>query len=246
MKNLSVLVLLLLLFNSCKKEKVISTDLIRSLKVSATEVPADGSSTLYVTAEINEDSDPDRRIVVFTSNNGSFGEKGDSTISQKAIFEGEKLISRVQFKAPISTGTITIKARVDLSNEKRDFTKMVSVQALSSIPDKLTLTASSFSVMVKYGNEISIIGQLVNNSNKFVSKGNKVIFSDSYEDGTPVNGFYRQLQLSSNASSNVSATYTPGEIGVGKRIWLKCHLLDENGRNTTIKDSILIHTISNN
>jgi len=43
----------------------------------------------------------------------------------------------------------------------------------------------------------------------------------------------------------VSVNYSPGYIPAGKRIWIKCTLLDDKGQKTTIKDSLQIQTISN-
>jgi len=239
------LIFLIFLLTGCKKDQIKPEDLLPALSFSKSELLADGTQQMYVTAEVNIDADETRRTVVFTASSGGFGSKSDSTINQKPIFENGKLIARVQYRAPSTPGVITIRARIDLADEKRDLSVSRTINAVLSKAEKISLTASSFSVLVNFLGEINITGVLTNNDRTPASKGNKVLFNDSDDNGVVVNGLFRQIQNSSDGSGGVSVNYSPGYIPAGKRIWIKCTLLDDKGQKTTIKDSLQIQTISN-
>lgn len=222
-----------------------SSDLVNNLTFSAKQVLADGTSLVTITAVINSDADPATRTVLFTTSSGSFVGGTDSTISKGATFENEKLIARVQLKAPLTPGSIVVKAKMVLPNEKRDFTVSDSIQAQPSLPSSLILSASAFAVKINFGGEVTLQGQLLNASGNPVSLGTNVSFDDRYENGAPVNGRFRAKQASSNSTSTVSAIYSPGAVAANQKIWIYCYVTTPPGVPTTVKDSVLINTIPN-
>lgn len=243
MKKIAIYGLLLFLFAGCKKAHIVTTDLLPSFKIYKQTINADGSTLVDITAEVNPDADENRRTVIFSAGSGSFVGGTDSTISKKATFEAGILIARVRYKAPLTPGLVTIRAKVDLSNEKTDYIQSDTIRVLDSKPAKIQLSASAFAVKINFANEVTITGLLSNNEGKFVSLGNKVVFTDAYDDGSPVNGQFRQLQNSSDASSGVSVSYTPGNILSGRKINIACEVLNKTGNKTGIKDIVQLTTI---
>ena len=232
---------LFLLLSGCIKDKIKTADLLSPLSFSARQVPADGTTIVTITSVVNANADSARRSVVFTASSGSFVGGTDSTFTTTAIFQNQQLVAHAQFKAPLSPGSIVIKARMNLLNEKKDYTQIDSIKAVASVPAKISLSASSFAVKVNFGSEVTITGLLSNAQANMVSLGNAVVFADRYADHSPVNGSYRQAQLTSNALSSVSVIYSPGNVPVGKGIWLSCYLVNQ----PTVRDSVFINTISN-
>ncbi|MRG47449.1 hypothetical protein GFS24_20175 [Chitinophaga sp. SYP-B3965] len=245
MKLKYILPFLLVLVAGCQKD-LLTTDFIRQLNVPDQDIPADGTTIITITAELNPDAIASARNVIFKTSKGSFIDGKDGAITKKAEFENEKLIARVQFKAPTSIGKIIIQAEIDMPEEKRDYIVSDSITAIPSQPDKLQLFASAFGVMINFGNEITVSGTLENKEGGGVSSGNKILLEDFYVDnGTPVNGRFRDAKLSTSGTSQVSAIYSPGFIDIGKKIWIIGTVLDAAGNRTPMKDTVLIQSIQN-
>lgn len=245
MKNIYKILLLFLIVSGACRKQVTTSDLLSPLTFSSKQVIADGSSLITVETTLNQNTDPTFRNVLFNCSAGSFIGGTDSTAKAAATFVNERLLATVQFKAPLVPGEVIIKAKILLPNEIHDYTQQDSIAALASVPSKISLSSSSFAVEINFGSEVTVTGLLANMSGKSVSLHNKVGFYDHYDDNTPVDGRFRQLETMSNSSSSVSAIYSPGAVLVGRNIWIVGILLDTLGHKTNIKDSVLISTISN-
>lgn len=238
------LILAVLMMTGCIKDRIKTSDLLSALTILPAQVMADGTSTVTISTVLNPDADSTKRTVLFSSTGGKFV-GGTDSILVTAVYVNKQLVATAQLKAPLTAGALTVKAKINLANEKNDYTQTGTITATPSAPAKITLAASSFAVKVNFGSEVTLTGTLTNAQGNPVSLGNKVAFSDTYEDNTPVNGRFRQLQNSSNSTSTVSAIYSPGFVPANKNIRISCVLTDSLGV-TSIKDTVLINTISSN
>ncbi len=230
---------------SCKKKPVSIDKVIESLKITPQQIDADGTSIAVIEVEINPKADATKRTVIFSATSGNFENGTNSTISEKAKFENNKLIARVRYKATSKSGSVIITAKMDLPEQPTDYQKSDSLRLNDSKPDTIFLKASALGVMINFGNEITITGVLQNIKRKNVSAEKTVEIDDYYENGLPVNGSFREKQLTTTNNSTISFIYSPGFVQVNKKIWLKATLINEDGSPSKIKDSILIHTIQN-
>jgi hypothetical protein len=229
--------------SGCIKNNIKTGDLLSSLSITPAQVLADGTSVVTISTTVNGKADSTKRNVLFSATGGKFI-GGTDSIVVNAVYVNTNLVATAKLIAPLSPQTVTIKAKMNLANEKTDYTQTATITAAPSVPAKITLSASAFAVKVNFGSEVTITGALTNAAGNPVSLGNKVVFVDTYEDNTPVNGRFRQLQNSSNNLSSVSAIYSPGYVPVNKDIRITCYLTDSLG-NRSIPDTVLINTISN-
>jgi hypothetical protein len=232
-----------LVFFACKKVSIGTEEVINSLVLSPTTVQADGSSVIDVAVKINSNAEASKRKVVLETSSGSFTANNQKTITVDALYENSELVARTTIKAPNSPGNLVVTARPETRTAYNDFIIKDSVQVGPSVPNSISLSASAFSVLTGYQNDVQITGILKNQNGKNVSAGIKVLFEDIYPNGTPVGGRFRQVQNSSNESSTVSAFYAPGYIAPGTNFFVRATVLNSTGGSTAIKDSVLLTVI---
>jgi hypothetical protein len=240
-KSILHIIFILFLF-SCKKEAIDVHDLVTSLTLVEKTIDADGTSLVNVTAEINKKADASKRNVVFKTSKGDFVTGSNGTITKKAELEGDKLIARVQYRAPLVEGSVTISAKLDLPDETQEYWLVDSVFAKDSKPDRIDLSASAFAVMIDFGSEITITGNLLNVNNKPVSVGYVVEILDRFQNSTPVNGRFRDSRLVTNGIP-VSVIYSPGGVTAGQVLNIIAIVKDRNGSVMPIRDTVFINTI---
>lgn len=232
---------LLLLF-SCTKQKIITADVVSSLKMSPSTVPADGTSLISVTVFINKDADADKRKLVFETSAGMFS-NNTRTITLEALLENGQLVARTTIKAPSSPGIVVVTVQPEIRSSYNDFIVKDSVTATPSLPASIKVEASTFGVRTDYLGEAQITGTLKNANNNNVSTGVKILYEDYFPGGAPVNGRFRALQVVSDENSKVSTAYSPGHLTPGQNIYVRYTVLDSAGNRTPIKDSVLLTVI---
>jgi hypothetical protein len=236
--------LLVLLSVNCRKSSLSTGEVLKNYTISAHSIPADGGSTIQLSVEMDNNTDADKRNVLFSASTGSYVGGKDSSISVKALFVDGKLIAKASFVAPIRPGRIYFSIQPDL-NTPTNLRITDSVDALVSVAAGVRITMSSFGVLYGFLSEDTIVARLSNTSGGNVSAGARVVFEDVFTNGSSVGGRFRATAASSNAFSQTSTFYSPGFAAApGSTIFLKVTVLDSQGQKTGIRDSVPITVIT--
>jgi len=228
-----------LFFMSCEADKIVVDDIISRVTFSKTELVANGSDTSTITVYFRKEISKDKVMLDVEVDNGVFIESEEGGNSLKDI-SPERNIDNELF-VEINLKSTTINAPHNIEFKVGQFTKNENVQSSKSTPASISITSSSFSVQNNFESEIELEGIILNENGAKVSNGTKVIFSDFYADGSPVNGSFRNIKNTSNSESKVSALYSPGIIVPNQFITLMVTVLDENNSSTNIQASIEIY-----
>lgn len=220
----AILLIVLLCLYACSKS-INADDVIQQLDADPTTVDANGAS-VKLTAVINPKASDDRKNVIFTTTGGSLvNAAADGTLNIKADFVDGKLTATATLKAPFSEGTFKVTAAPATTSPNGDYSKSVTITASAVLPTSIDIQPSSFGIGSNFTSEDTLVATL-KNGNKKVSQGAKVVFDDNFENGAPVHGQFRQQQLSSNASSQVSAIYSAPALAIGTQIFLTASIVD--------------------
>jgi hypothetical protein len=239
MKSFCYCAILFLLLVNCRKSKVETSDVLKNYSISSRSVVADGSSTITLIVELGNNSDADKRNVLFTASSGSFIGGKDSTVSIKAIFIDNVLTAKAYFVAPLQPGKINLSIQPDL-NTYSNIRITDVIEATKSVPEKIKLNVNSFAVRYGFLSEDTLTVKLSNDSGGKVSTGAKIMFDDTFLDNSAVHGRFRQTSATSNSSSQASSIYSPGfQVQVGMSVWVKAYLAD----NPAVRDSFMINVI---
>jgi len=205
------------------------------------QVVGDGSS---VSTFKVENTDVNFREIELVAEAGSFINASDNPLKITVTAERVNglLFAEAQWKVPAQPGLVKITAEPNVSEIGGLFLASKSIMVDSSVVNTIILKASSFSVPVNFSGEITLTGELKNNMGKGVSLGTSVIIEDFLEDlVTPVGGRFRNLELSSDANSSVSAIYTPGNIEANQDIFFVATVQNQDGSKSGIADTLKIH-----
>lgn len=227
---------LLFIAYACKTEHVETSDVISDLRFSKMQISADATSTVVVSAVVNEDSDVGLRTVVFETSAGAFVDGQNGRVTKKAEFKGGELVAEVTLKAPSKPGAITVKAEMDVPDFRKDYIVSKILNAVESVPAKLRLSANSFSVRANYSSEVLLTARVLNADDANASSGRTIRFIDRYSNNAPVGGRYRDVMLVTDATSTAKALYSPGAVAPGTRVYIKAFIDEPQYRH--IADSI--------
>ncbi|WP_299221881.1 hypothetical protein [uncultured Aquimarina sp.] len=204
-------------------------------------VIADGTDTVTFVVTFNNEANIDQISAKATVMNGSFTDNDDDELTIEPVRDiTGKIESIVEVRGTTSAANTIVRFNIN------EYTTKFELSPQLSIPSNISLNASAFSVLNNFDGEITLTGSLSNEIGRKVSSGNKVKFEDFFADGSPVNGQYRAQSLSSGADSKVSTVYSPGEIDENQTITLRVTVLDDNGEETNISDSIEIFITTEN
>jgi hypothetical protein len=216
-------------FISCAKDNNPSVEnVIFSLNVP-TSAPADGTTVVYATVQLNIDATTDKRGVVFKINTGQFVSNKDTTLTQGAVFTNGKLVATAAIITPVNGKNLIVTAQPnlpDVANNAYLLSKTISLSA--SIPSTVILAPSSTGINSNYQNEVAITATLANSSGSKVSTGSKVIFQDFLDSGLSANGTFRTPTDTTNVSSQVITNYSTGAYAAGTRITIKSTVVGTN------------------
>lgn len=238
MRNIKLIIAAIILCVACKKVEI--KDALSDMKVSQTEITADGQSTITVSVTLSEKSSTDRRNVIFSTSAGVFTSSGSSKYTAAAEYIEGVLIAKATLKAPMKPGTIKIEVKPEFDSSIKEFTLSESVTANASVPTSILLDPSALGIASNFMSEVTLKGTLKNSKGKFVSEGYKVVFEDFLQSGGPANGQFRKLKNTTSDSSYVSAIYGASQYPIGTVLKLKTTVLDESGNKTAIADSVLL------
>ncbi len=238
MRYLTIFLLAVITFTNCNKQVAIDK-VLKNLKFSKPEIPADGQSTVTVSIELSDKSSDDRRTVIFSTSSGVFTASGNSKYTAKAEYENGMLIAKAIVRISTKPGYLVVSVKPEFDSPVKEFVVTDSIPAKKSVPFSFKLGTSSFGIASNHLNEVFITGKLLNASGKFVSEGYNVLFEDSVLT-VAANGQFRELTTTTGDSSVLSAYYSAFAHPIGTQIRIRGTLLDENGNKTTITDAILL------
>ncbi len=239
MRKIIIIAIYLILFSSCKKVPSID-EVLTDLKISQSEVLADGQSTVSISVVLSDKSSTDRRSVIFTTSSGIFTSSGSNKYTSKAEFENGILLAKATLRSSTEPGTIKVSVKPEFDSPLNEYILTASIIAKPSVPVSIKLEPSSFGIASNFLNEVQITGILKNSDGKFVSKGNNVLFENLLLSGISANGHFRNLQPTTSDSSKVGGYYSANLYPIGTKIKIKCTVLDSNGQRTIISDSLLL------
>jgi hypothetical protein len=229
--------ILLLYISSCT-DKVNTLDMIEKVNPTVTQFEADGQSIVYLSAILNNDLD--QRSVLFKVNSGSFP---DNSGADSIIVTAEKLSGQLtavaKYMVPASPGDIDVKVQMQIPDYKNLYVYEFHMTATSSVVVKLKLTADAFSVYNNFDGEIHITGKLTNAEGNGVSQGVIVELHDLDSSYLPIHGSFRDAKFSSNGSSQITATYSPGFVAANQVIYIVGTVMNQ-GVPTMIADTLSI------
>ncbi len=240
MKTTSSLIYLFLvavMLSGCKKDVPMS-EVMSDFTVDKAQVAANGHSSVTLTVKLNNKASADRRNVIFTTSNGSFGDGSKKTV--KAEYVDGALTAKASFKISTTPGEVTVAVQPEFDSRTQEFRLTKTIQAVPSVTQSLKIEPSGFGLAGNFLSEVHLTAYLKNSEGSFVSAGNKVIFEDILESGAAANGRFRNSKLATSDSSKVSATYGAPTLPLGTNIRIRATLLDAAGNKTTIKDSLTL------
>ena len=224
---------------SCEKEAAVK-DVLNNLTLTRRKMEADGQSISVVSVTVSEETDSDRRSVIFNTDKGVFTTSGKSKETVKTEFVNGVLIARASLRAPLEPSTIKVSVQPEYDSPIREYVLTDSITLAPSIPTAFTLETLRFGIGTNFSSEVRLIGNLRNASNRFVSRNNTVLFEDLLLNGAPAGGRFGRRQVLSNDTSRVSTFYAASILPVGTTIKIRGTVLDANGRKTPVADSVLL------
>ncbi|MGV6832520.1 MAG: hypothetical protein ACWA5P_13280 [bacterium] len=219
---------------SCTEDRLNFIDLL-SIDQSRDFIIADGSDTVTYILNFNRDAELSLIDAKATVTNGVFEDNNEDELDIEPIRDiNDNIEARVVVKSTTAPSDVVVEFNIN------EFITKDSLTAVISEPATINLQASAFNVDNNFDSEISFTGNLRNENGAKVSNGFSVRFEDSFSDGSPVNGSYREEALSTS-NGQVSTIYSPGPIAPDQFINMKVIVLDENGNDTAITAELEIY-----
>jgi len=219
----------------CKPTPVNISNVITNLSISNRNVVADGTTVIYLSAQLNNQADAGKQSVIFTASAGTFPGAKDTTITQAAVYSNGALVATVAWQVPQQAVTVHFKATSAAPSPHQNFVLYDSVKVSSSVPSQIQLATSAITIKPAWGSEILLTATLKNSQNNNVSTGYKVNFGGFYPDGTSVGGTYRAVRDTTDMTSTAIAYYSVGTV-TGS-FYVKCSVAG----TPVVRDSVLIN-----
>lgn len=223
--------------NSCKKDISVD-DVLYDFSLDKAEVIADGNTSITLTVKLNNKASADRRTVIFSTSNGSFGEGVKKTV--KAEFTEGVLTAKASFKVSTTPGEITVSVQPEFDARNQEFKLSRKVLSTASSARSVKIEPSSFGLASNFVTEVGLTAFIKNADGGFASAGQKVIFEDFLTSGMPANGRFRNIKAVTTDSSKVGAIYSAPLLPIGTNINIRCTLLDNSGNKMNISDAVTL------
>lgn len=196
---------------SCTYDEVAvrNSDVIRSLTIKDSSLPADAASGTEVTAELPINADADKRTVEFVTTKGTFaGTDGKSIVSviamQDELTTPFRLLAKATLISPQTAGTAIVTARTAGYAQQ----KMFSFE--TAPPNELTIMPNQLVLKQGADNELTLTIMLKRKQG-IPSIGQSISISTTKADGKTTVGRLRGDVSLSDASGKCQAFYTLGE-----------------------------------
>ncbi len=238
MKNLSKIVTVIVLMFACTEETIRFNDLV-SITKNKEALVADGSDTAELILKFNDDANIDLIDASAEIFNGRFIDSENSTLAIEPTKNPDGVIT-----AKVIVASTTIADSLKIIFSVNEFNTPIALGSILSVPDTINLQASAFSVSNSFDSEIQIVGNVLNNLGKKASNGYQIIVNDTFQNGTPVNGLYRETSLITN-NGQISFIYSPGAVSPNQFINLEAIVLDQGGAPIGVANQIQIYITNN-
>lgn len=231
-KNVIIFLLFSIFLVGCTKNIEYSD--LAEIKFSNNEWFANGSDKITIVIIFNEESNLDLINASASITNGTFTKNNSNEIEITPIRDvvSGKVQSIVMIKSSTTNADSEVKININ-GYEARKF-----ITSKKSVPANLTLKVDKFSIKNNFSEVLNLTGKLLNNANKNVSTGSRVLFEDFLPDGTPAGGKFKDTIINSNSISTVNNTYSVGQIRANEKVTIIATVLDENENKTPIKNTI--------
>ncbi|SDF55203.1 hypothetical protein [Chitinophaga filiformis] len=239
-KNTIFFLCIIFFWVSCKKDDVTTADIFIGLQLSTATAVGDGNQLVKIICEVNPNISKSKQEFVLKTSLGTFPENGKAEIIKKPEFKNGKFVIESSVQVTLSPGTMVISVEPNLPEEKTDYIIKDSVAITKSVPSLLKLQSSALGIGSNFQTELLLTGILSNANGGKVSTGYTMKVEDFLTGYVPANGRLREMNYRSNAESKINIYYGIGNLPIGTTVMLRAILLDENGNETTIKDSLLI------
>tara|TARA_E500000318_G_C3566436_1_gene215836 strand:- start:446 stop:1174 length:729 start_codon:yes stop_codon:yes gene_type:complete len=233
---------LITIFWSCGDENLSFNEVVLDIfpKPRKTSLIADGVDERRYSMVFNSDAKIENIKVSGEVANGVFSDNEQDTFTLKPFKD-----SNDQIVAFFTVRSTTVNKKIELVFKVNDYFLKESIESEPSLPERIQIIPSALTVRNTFASEITIQANLLNERNRKVSQGIKVKVSDELADGTPVNGRFRNSQLTSDEESKVSFSYSPGEITPNQDIILRLEAYNVNDDPLGIEEEIRIFVLPN-
>jgi hypothetical protein len=240
MKKLITIILLTWAISGCQDEIVKTKEVLTDMTVSPETISGSGQSSAIITVLLSDDASADRRNVKFRSSAGTFDSTGKSEAVVKAEYVEGKLTATAKLAGPNFPTKITITAEPEFNSPVKEYSITREIDVTPSLANTISLNPSRMGLASNFRNEVLLKATILNQEGKWVSSGTPVIFRDELPDGTPAQGRFRDVVRLSNDSSYTSSVYSAGPLPVGTNVSIIAAVVDTNGNETMISDTILL------
>lgn len=247
MRKIKTLAISLCFIFSCSKQNVEFKDLISDIQfIPEKQLIANGQDAVLVRVFFNKESVIENINGTVTVSNAIIQESGSNELklSPTRDLADPALKDEVIVEFFVKSTTLHADHRLNFNVNMFENNSTV-IPSIRSVPSSVSLSINSFSIEQNYGSEVTLSATVLNSEGKKVSNGAKARFRDVFEDGTPVNGRFREERLSSNNESVVSAIYSLGLVEINQEITIIVELLDDEENLLGISDSKRIIVTTN-
>lgn len=226
-------------FCSCSKDAEIQ-DLFSDFTITPNQVLADGQSVVDISVVLNEETDSDRRKVIFKASSGTFVGATPESATVDATYVNGRLVASAKLKVSAKPGTVKVSVEPAFDSPIQEFVLATTFETIQSTATSVTLASSSFGIASNFISEVQFTGTLRNSDNKPVSSGNAVKFDDFLPDGSPAHGQFREIKAITEGNSTVSSIYSASLHPINTQIEVRCTILDSDGNLTDHKSSVYL------
>ena len=239
MKKVGSIILVAALLFSCSQEEIGFEDLVEHVFFPrAVEFMADGQSKINVELRFVEGAELADIKAIAKVNKLFSVHEGKEEIEELSITPEIGLNGRIKAVFTIVSTTRPGDFLVEL--EVNQYRRFYRLKSFESLPNGVSLTKSTNSVEAGYLGEVTIEGIIANDEGAKASQGVRAVVNDFLEDGSPANGVFRALQLTSNGESKISMIYSPGPILNDQFVTIEVTLVDAQGNSMGIQNNIQV------
>jgi hypothetical protein len=207
-----------------------SPDSLIRLSTSASQIEADGVSSIVVRAEVNPSISP--RTVSFKTTDGSFvRDASPAEMSQDNVATGADGVAQVQLFAPKTAGTALVSATAG------GFSASQTVSFVPALPDFISLSANPLTVSIANGPDAIEVVAKLSRSKGTVSKNVRIEFIATNDaTGDPI-GRFEQVTRSDDAET-AKAQFVPGTSAATGLATITARVADNNNVLARIKVNV--------
>ena len=235
-----ILLMFVVVFLSCGEEDFSFNEVLLEIQPKPGEVSliADGVDERRFRMIFNPEATIANIKATAEVTNGIFSDNRENMLTLEPFKDADDRI--VAFFSVKST---TVNKTVELVFNINDFFVKENIRSVASVPERIQIIPSAFTVQNTLASEITIEANLLNERNRKVSQGIKIKVFDELSDGSTVHGRFRNEQLTSNEESKISFSYSPGEVTPNQDIILRLEAFDTNDVSLGVQEEVKIFVL---